>query len=204
MFSEQVCRAFKPNKLSKQLVVDLTAGLGRDSFLLATSGFDILMIERNEILYALLDDALSRLRKVDPLVGNRMSVVNCDSTTLNDIRDISFLLPDKNFSDYSSIGVYLDPMYESGLVGRKSKVKKDTSMLHKLIEPLDPSESDRNNQLLLESAYRLSNSRIVVKRPLKSTHLVHAAPQSQIVGSTHRFDIYFKDHCMMELRCKVE
>ena len=40
--------------------VDATAGLGDDSLLLAAAGFDVVLIERNPVIAALLQDALER------------------------------------------------------------------------------------------------------------------------------------------------
>ena len=48
---------------SKLLVMDLTAGLGRDGFVLASLGATVLMIERNPVVSALLGDGLARARK---------------------------------------------------------------------------------------------------------------------------------------------
>ena len=50
-------------------VVDATAGLGRDSFVLATLGCDVTAIERQPVVAALLQDGLGRAR-LDHEVGN--------------------------------------------------------------------------------------------------------------------------------------
>lgn len=44
-------------------VVDATAGLGRDAFVLASVGCRVRMLERNPVVAALLDDGLTRLRR---------------------------------------------------------------------------------------------------------------------------------------------
>ena len=41
-------------------VLDATAGLGRDAFVLATLGCEVSLIERQPLIAALLDDGLSR------------------------------------------------------------------------------------------------------------------------------------------------
>ncbi|WP_457998882.1 class I SAM-dependent methyltransferase, partial [Klebsiella michiganensis] len=41
-------------------VVDATAGLGRDAFVLASVGCRVRMLERNPVVAALLDDGLAR------------------------------------------------------------------------------------------------------------------------------------------------
>ena len=42
-------------------VVDATAGLGRDAFVLASVGCRVRMLERNPVVAALLDDGRARL-----------------------------------------------------------------------------------------------------------------------------------------------
>src|SRR5690606_10328681 len=44
-------------------VVDVTAGLGKDAFILATLGCDVVMVERNPIMGALLRDGLTRAQE---------------------------------------------------------------------------------------------------------------------------------------------
>src|SRR6056297_3685403 len=55
---ELLSKAIGLKKLSRPTVLDTTAGLGRDGFLLASLGCDVLMLESNAILFLLLDDAL--------------------------------------------------------------------------------------------------------------------------------------------------
>jgi 16S rRNA (guanine1516-N2)-methyltransferase len=81
-------------------------------------------------------------------------------------------------------------MYQPNTVGKKSSVKKETQILHHLVDPIEGSQED-NNKSLLETAMRLSTTRIVVKRPLKSPPLANAKPHSCVEGSTQRFDLYF-------------
>jgi hypothetical protein len=49
-------------------VVDATAGLGRDAFVLASVGCRVRMLERNPVVAALLDDGLTR-GYADPEIG---------------------------------------------------------------------------------------------------------------------------------------
>lgn len=63
------------------LVVDATAGLGEDSFLLAAAGFNIVMFERDEVIAALLEDGLARAANDDRLapITARMTLHKEDS-----------------------------------------------------------------------------------------------------------------------------
>src|SRR5712672_338078 len=47
-------------------VVDATAGLGRDAFLLASVGAKVVLLERSREVHALLEDALGRARAASP------------------------------------------------------------------------------------------------------------------------------------------
>ena len=184
--SELVCKAIG----NAQVVVDLTAGLGRDSFVLASSGYSVHMVERNPVLHLLLKDAISRLSLVDSIVAGRMTLYSKDSRCLQSADDLFEGHKLDESSSQSSVAVYLDPMYQPNTVGKKSSVKKETQILHHLVDPIEGSQEE-NNKSLLETAMRLSTTRIVVKRPLKSPPLANAKPHSCVEGSTQRFDLYF-------------
>ena len=49
----------------KLYIMDVTAGLGRDAFILASLGAKVLMLERNDILAALLADGIYRARMIE-------------------------------------------------------------------------------------------------------------------------------------------
>src|SRR5690606_23122611 len=62
-------------------VLDATAGLGRDAFVLAALGCEVVMLERSPIIAALLDDALARAAlesEVAPIVA-RMTLIQADA-----------------------------------------------------------------------------------------------------------------------------
>lgn len=168
-------------------VIDLTAGLGRDSFILASSGYNVCMLERNPVIFYLLSDAIQRLHDSNPELAKRMKLVEIDSKEVIDLTAIGI-----EPTESDTISVYLDPMYEGNVVGKRSNVKKETAMLHRLVR--DDSEGiGSNSKLLFETAKRLSNSRIIVKRASKAEALANTVPHEAIEGSTHRFDIYFKN-----------
>ena len=57
---EAVAKAAGIKKSYLPSVVDATAGLGRDAFVLASLGCHVRMIERHPVVAALLDDGLQR------------------------------------------------------------------------------------------------------------------------------------------------
>ena len=189
---ELVVRAIRSGQRPPSLVVDFTAGLGRDSLLLAAAGMRVVMVERNPILYSLLQDALARLRNVDPALCSRLSLLLGDAGLI----DLAGDRPET---------VYLDPMYPTGEVGRKANVKKETKYLHRILA--DEGDDELNNRLLFEKALVFAKHKVVVKRPLHADNLQHIPPQSTIkgnvnklishsldfLGSTHRFDCYLAE-----------
>ena len=221
------------SQLSSHIVVDFTAGLGRDSTILALCGFQrVIMFEKNEILYQLLQDGLKQYKiknedlskrnqqhenaakkmknmPSDSLL-NSLYLYNIDSTDISSIHKIftnhvnvnHFDVNISNDSNTNSsnnktdVSVYLDPMYPAGFVGKKSMVKKETQILHRLIGKHDndnEEDNEQNNKKLFLNAINIATSKIVVKRPLKAKPLLDIKPHSVIEGSTQRFDIYFKN-----------
>ena len=185
---------------SENLVWDLTAGIGRDSYILASAGFNVQLFERNKIIAALLDDAIKRLALQNEQVYNRLELYNIDAT--------KFLLQnDSNIDNIDSIDcsideasldclttnrpdiVLLDPMYEAGKVGKKSKVKKETQMLHRLLGQQEGMDRI-NNRRLLDTARALAKLRVVVKRPMNASPLEEATPHNTVKAGKSRFDIY--------------
>ncbi|ORM62613.1 16S rRNA (guanine(1516)-N(2))-methyltransferase RsmJ [Pantoea rodasii] len=154
-------------------VIDATAGLGRDAFVLAALGCRVRMLERHPVVAALLDDGLRR-GYADVEIGGwlreRLTLLHVASQqALSDITPA----PDV---------VYLDPMYPHRQ--KSAMVKKEMRVFQSLVGP------DEDADALLEPARRLAKKRIVVKRPDYAPPLAGVATQSAVVTKSHRFDIY--------------
>lgn len=154
-------------------IVDATAGLGRDAFVLAAIGCTVRMMERHPVVAALLDDGLSRGYQ-DPEIGGwlreRLTLLHPSSlTALSDI------------SPRPQV-VYLDPMFPHRQ--KSALVKKEMRVFQSLVG----SDSDADGLLL--PARRLATTRVVVKRPDYAPPLAGVATPSAIVTKSHRFDIY--------------
>ena len=83
-------------------VVDATAGLGRDAFVLAALGCRVRMLERNPVVAALLDDGLQRGyqdAEIGPWLRERLTLLHASSLTA--LADLS---------PHPEV-VYLDPMF---------------------------------------------------------------------------------------------
>lgn len=153
-------------------VIDATAGLGRDAFLLACAGAQVVLMERQPVLAAMLRDGIQRLARVEPALADRMSVIEGDAASL---------LADQNDSPDA---VLLDPMFPARQ--KSAAVKKELMFLQQLETPPDADEE----QQLLTAARSVGASRVVVKRPSKAPPLAGKAPAFEHAGKAVRFDVY--------------
>lgn len=82
---ELVVRAARPKKAPadghRLTVLDATAGMGEDSFLLAAAGFDVTLYERDHTIYQLLADTIRRalMDSATCEIASRMSLIEGDS-----------------------------------------------------------------------------------------------------------------------------
>lgn len=154
-------------------VLDLTAGLGEDAYVLACLGATVTAVERNPVLVALLRDAHERLAADDPVVAGRLRFIHADSRDV--LRDVS-----------SSGGlfdvIYLDPMFPADI--RHGAERRPLQVLRVLVG------DDPDAATLLPLAQRVALKRVVVKRPHKAPPLGDAPPSHVIDGKTLRWDVY--------------
>lgn len=154
-------------------VVDATAGLGRDAFVLASVGCRVRMLERHPVVAALLDDGLQRGYR-DAEIGSwlqeRLQLIHASS-----LAELANLTPRPDV-------VYLDPMFPHKQ--KSALVKKEMRVFQSLVGP------DNDADGLLEPARNLARKRVVVKRPDYAPPLADVATQNAVVTKGHRFDIY--------------
>lgn len=154
-------------------VIDATAGLGRDAFVLASIGCRVTMFERHPIVAALLDNGLQRAYQ-DPEIGiwlkQRLTLIQCSSLT--------GLVQNGERADV----VYLDPMFPHRQ--KSALVKKEMRVFQELVG------RDSDADLLLDIARQIAKKRVVVKRPDYAEFLADQKPTSSIKTKNHRFDIY--------------
>ena len=155
-------------------VVDATAGLGRDAFVLATLGCKVTLCERSPVLAALLYDGLERgaAHPHTTAIVQRMTLWHGDSCAcLGSLTAAQ--RPD---------AIYLDPMYPEK--ASSARVKKEMAALQQLIG------ADRDSRHLFEIALATARKRVVVKRPLHADNLQQHKPHCCISSKKTRFDIY--------------
>ena len=158
-------------------LLDLTAGLGRDGFILASLGAQVTMIERNPIIHALLADGLYRAcdkAEEDPALAEILQRIK---TVCQDSVDYLETLTDQQCPDI----IYLDPMFPPR--EKSSKVKKEMQIFHQLVGLDDAG-------VLLTAALGKARYRVVVKRPVHAPVLNGREPGYSLKGKSTRFDVY--------------
>jgi 16S rRNA (guanine1516-N2)-methyltransferase len=165
-------------------VIDCTAGMGNDSFVMASVGAHVTMLERSPVIAALLEDALKRIDGI-PELSERLSLVKTDAT--------DYLLSkgeskgEKKDAKCLADVIYLDPMFPHKK--KSALVKKEMRAFQQLLG------ADMDSARLLEAALNYAGKRVVVKRPgyaepieLKSGR----KPNTAIESKKHRFDVYIQ------------
>jgi len=152
-------------------ILDATAGLGRDAFVLASLGCQVTLMERMPVVAALLDDGLERA-KLNSEVGEiaeRMQLVHVSS------------IEKMALAEQVDV-VYLDPMYPHR--EKSAAVKKEMRVFQSLVG------EDLDADALLAPALALAKYRVVVKRPSYAPPLNNKKPSTSIKMKKNRFDVY--------------
>ncbi|WP_105104273.1 class I SAM-dependent methyltransferase [Microbulbifer pacificus] len=160
-------------------VVDATAGLGRDAFVLASLGCEVRMLERNPVVHALLEDGIRRLRVA---AERDAELVPIAERMLLEPRIESAVGWLEAQPAESVPVVYLDPMFPSR--EKSAKVKKDMAAFHEIVG------TDEDADALLAPAYAACYYRTVVKRPRLAPDLNGEKPNLRFEGKSGRFDLY--------------
>ena len=155
-------------------VLDATAGLGRDSFILADLGCQVSMCERNGIIARMLECGLGIAATSDDAwlreVVQKMTLRPAEARALSD-------------TDLQGIDViYLDPMFPER--GKRARVKKEMALFHQLLGSQDDADE------LLLWALDQDVARVVVKRPPRAPELAGRKPSHIIEGKAVRYDVY--------------
>ena len=154
-------------------IVDATAGLGQDAFVLASLGCTVTLFERNPVIHALLADGLARAAlNVDcAAIVERMRLLEGSS--------IEWLArPGTEAADV----VYLDPMFPHR--DKSALVKKEMQVFRTIVG------DDEDSAQLLAAALERARYRVVVKRPRKASAIEGAETTTRIEGKSSRYDLY--------------
>lgn len=155
-------------------VLDATAGLGRDSFVLASLGCRVLACERHPVVAALLQDGLRRASLVPDVsdVSERITLHF----------GAAHALLEQDLAEQPDV-IYLDPMFEHD-PKQKAAVKKDMQAFRDVVG------QDTDTAELLELALQQARCRVVVKRARKAEPLGGKPPSHSLTGKANRFDVY--------------
>ncbi len=176
---QHIVRATGLHKNPGLRILDATAGLGSDAFVLACNSASITLVEQHPVLSLMLDKAIARAQQTNELadIAARMQVC----TTINSIDVICSLNKQAHYDV-----IYLDPMYPS-IHKKQAKAKKSMQIIQYLLQDYD----DQGDQLL-SAALDCGVKRVVVKRPTVARHLINKIPQSTIESTNTRYDIYIQ------------
>lgn len=156
-------------------VLDATAGLGRDAFVLASLGCPMTLIERQPLIAALLEDGLARARQdreVGPIAA-QMRLLTGNAIELMGA-----------WEGEPPQVIYLDPMFPHR--DKSALVKKEMRLFRPLVG------DDMDAPALLAAALALASHRVVVKRPRKAPIIDGPKPGYALDGKSSRYDIYPK------------
>lgn len=155
-------------------IVDATAGLGRDAFVLASLGARVTLIERSAVMHALLAEGLARAKTEGGRYSetvDRMTLIHGDSRVI-----LPQLKPQV---------VLVDPMHPPR--SKAALVKKEMRLIREIVG------TDADAQSLMEVALAAALNRVVLKWPLRAKPLpALLKPSHQILGKSTRYDVFVK------------
>ena len=153
-------------------IIDATAGLGYDSFILASLGAKVTLIERSQKMHELLqngiNEGISFGGEIEKII-NRMELLFGDSKDI-----LPKLKPEV---------IMIDTMYKDRK--KTALVKNNMRLVREIVGP------DSDYIELLEVALNCAKNRVVLKQPRYAEPIKDIKKCShQIIGKTIRYDIF--------------
>ena len=153
-------------------IIDATAGLGYDSFILASLGAKVTLIERSQKMHELLqngiNEGISFGGEIEKII-NRMELLFGDSKDI-----LPKLTPEV---------IMIDTMYKERK--KTALVKNNMRLVREIVGP------DTDYIELLEVALNCAKNRVVLKQPRYAEPIKDIKKYShQILGKTIRYDIF--------------
>ncbi len=153
-------------------VIDATAGLGRDAFLLASLGMPVTLIERSREVHDLLAAALAAALAASPALAQvvaRMTLLGGDAKEL--------------LGGLEADVIVVDPMHPPR---RGSALRKQEMRDLRALVGTDPDAF-----ALMQIALQRARRRVVLKWPRYAAPLAGLPePSHQILGKTVRYDVF--------------
>ncbi len=177
--NELLGRAVGVSATRRPYVVDATAGLGRDSFVLADMGCTVTLCEREPVIAAMLARGILAAR------------ASADDWLLRAARGMSLVATDARELGPQQLAcidvIYLDPMFPPR--DKSAAVKKEMALFHIL---LGSGSTDQDADALLLWAIEQDVARVVAKRPPRAPFLAGRKPSHSVGGKAVRFDVYVR------------
>jgi len=153
-------------------IIDATAGLGYDSFILASLGAKVTLIERSQKMHELLqngiNEGISFGGEIEKII-NRMELLFGDSKDI-----LPKLTPEV---------IMIDTMYKDRK--KTALVKNNMRLVREIVGP------DSDYIELLKVALNCAKNRVVLKQPRYAEPIKDIKKCShQIIGKTIRYDIF--------------
>jgi len=171
--NELIIKAIGWRKNQVLNVFDLTAGLGKDAFIMAAVGCEVLMFERHPVVATRLEKALQQ--------GLQCSAIAPTLKRMKLIQQCAIEYLKTQHIETKPDVIYCDPMFE--VRPKTALVKKDLQQLQQLVG------FDHDAAHLIELALARASKRVVVKRPNFAPPLL-TNPHHSYTGRSHRFDVY--------------
>lgn len=153
-------------------IIDATAGLGRDSFLLASLGARVILIERSEQMHELLVQGMKRAAREG---GQFREIIGRMTLLKGDALDLIPELP--------SEAILIDPMHPER--NNSALVKQNLRQVREIVG----TDDDAADLVLL--AIKHARKRVVLKWPAKADPIEGVKKCThQIIGKTTRYDVF--------------
>ena len=169
---QNLAKAIGMKSNNNRTIVDATAGLGYDAFILASLGANVTLIERSKIMYNLLQEGISEAKSFGGEISGIISRMNLI------FGDSKFILP-----DLLPEVILIDTMYKDRK--KTALVKNDMRLVRDIVG------SDSDYIQLIDVALNQASNRVVIKQPRYADQIDNIKPYShQILGKTIRYDVY--------------
>lgn len=178
------------------VVLDCTAGLGEDAWLLASLGCSVIALERNPLCFALVRDAWARIGVERQIEARRFRILHAEALDVLqnlEARQAGKQTKQAGQPELSSLPqpevVYLDPMFP-GHDRRTTAAKKSMRLARAIV-----GDTQDESELLLGLALKVAKFRVVLKRARKAARLCSKKgfPTHQVQARGFRYDIYLPD-----------
>ena len=154
------------------VIIDATAGLGRDSFLLASLGAKVIMIERSEKIHGLLAQGMKRALSEG---GEFREIIGRMTLLKGDAKDL--------LAGLMGEAILIDPMHPPR--NNSALVKRELRQVREIVGADDDAAD------LVRVALKHAGNRVVLKWPAKADPILGIqACSHQITGKSTRYDVF--------------